>query len=343
MRKKTTRRGSCRASNRRKKKAGFKWTTFFKFLIFQVIFGVIIMPILIYYGPFNNVKRSLVGAAMTSYKHQYLATLFLSKEKINEILSQNKIEDIKQDNSDNEVDLPKIHNNSIERYDIEGSKFNGYMLLIKDPTRVKVGYSSKLGREGQTTSQIAKNFNAVAAINAGGFTDNSGTAKWTGNGGTPTGLIMSEGKIVFNSLRENEKIDMMALTGRGRLLVGKYSLHRLKELGVKEAVSFGPPLVVNGQPTIRTGDGGWGIAPRTAIGQRKDGAILFLVIDGRQVFGSIGATLKEAQDVMLKYGAINAINLDGGKSTTMYYDGDVINNPSDHLGERAVPSVVMVK
>ena len=85
-----------------------------------------------------------------------------------------------------------------------------------------------------------------------------------------------------------------------------------------------------------------GIAPRTAIGQRKDGAILFLVSDGRQV-RSIGATLKDVQDIMLEYGAYNATNLDGGSSPTMYYDGEVINNPCDPLGERSIPSVVYVE
>ncbi|SHE84578.1 phosphodiester glycosidase family protein [Clostridium fallax] len=329
--------------HKKMKKKKFKWGTFFKFIIFELIFTMITVPFLIYYGPFQNVKRSLVGAAMTSLSHQYLATAFLSKDKINEILGENSIEEIKQDNNSQEVLLPKKHDDTIERYDIEGKKFKGYILVVKDPTRVKVGYSSKLGREGQTTSQIAKNFNAVAAINGGGFTDVSATSEWTGNGGTPTGIIISDGKEVFNDLKPDAKVEMMAITNKGRLLVGKYSPNELKKYNVTEAISFGPPLVVNGKPTIKTGDGGWGIAPRTVIGQRKDGSMLFLVIDGRQILNSIGATLKEAQDVMLQYGAVNAVNLDGGKSTTMYFEGEVINNPSDHLGERAVPSVVMVK
>ena len=67
---------------------------------------------------------------------------------------------------------------------------------------------------------------------------------------------------------------------------------------------------------------------------------MFLVIDGRQIH-SLGATLRDVQDVLLKYGAYTAANLDGGSSTTMYYNGKVINRPSDALGERAVPSVFM--
>ncbi|GIM30309.1 hypothetical protein CPJCM30710_29750 [Clostridium polyendosporum] len=328
--------------NIRKKKKS-KLRTFLIFLIFEFVFTIVTAPFLVYYGPFNNVKRTVVGAAMTSLSHQYLATTFLSMDKINEISKQNDIENIEQDTESFEVTIPKQHNDTIEVFEIEGKKFKGYMLVVNDPTRVKVGYSSKLGREGQTTSQIAKNFNAVAAINGGGFSDKSANSTWTGNGGTPTGVIISEGKTVFNELAPDDEVDMMGITEEGKLIVGKHSLNELKNLGVTDAISFGPALVVNGQPTIKNGDGGWGIAPRTVIGQRKDGAMLLLVIDGRQILNSIGATLKEAQDIMLQYGAVNSINLDGGKSTTMYYDGDIINSPSDSLGERSVPSAVIVK
>lgn len=325
------------------KKKKFKLRTFLIFLIFEFIFTIATAPFLVYYGPFNNVKRTVVGAAMTSLSHQYLATMFLSMDKINEISKQNDIANIKQDTTSSEVTISKQHDDTIEVFEIEGKKFKGYMMVVNDPTRVKVGYSSKLGKEGQTTSQIAKNFNAVAAINGGGFSDKSANSTWTGNGGTPTGVIMSEGKIVFNELETNDEVDMMGMTKEGKLIVGKHSLNELRNLKVTDAISFGPALVVNGQPTIKNGDGGWGIAPRTVIGQRKDGAMLLLVIDGRQILNSIGATLKEAQDIMLQYGAVNAINLDGGKSTTMYYGGDIINSPSDSLGERSVPSAIIVK
>lgn len=125
-------------------------------------------------------------------------------------------------------------------------------------------------------------------------------------------------------------------------MVGKYTLDEIKNLDIKEAVSFGPALVVNGKPMIKSGDGGWGIAPRTAIGQKADGTVIFLVIDGRAI-SSVGATLKDVQNIMLDYGAVNATNLDGGSSTTMYYKGKVINNPSNPLGERMVPTIFYAK
>ena len=165
---------------------------------------------------------------------------------------------------------------------------------------------------------------------------------WTGTGGKPMGFIIHNGEVVYNQLgSETIEQDTVAFTRDGMLIVGKHSIEKLKEYGVKEGVSFGPPLIVNGKPTILEGDGGWGIAPRTAIGQRRTGEVLMLVIDGRNI-DSFGATLKDVMDILLEFGAVNAANLDGGSSTTMYYNGKVINRPSDKLGERAVPTAFVV-
>lgn len=324
------------------KRKRLSWRSLCAFIAFEVIFTAVTVPMSVFYGPFQNVKRTVVGAAMTTLSHQYIAKAFLSEDKINEILKGENVETIEQKNN-GDVKISTKHDSSIERFDVTGKKFKGYMLVVHDPTRIKVGYTKKLGKEGQLTSQIAKENNAVAAINAGGFTDNSTDGMWTGTGGKPTGILMSKGEIVSNDIKsDNEKGEVVAITKKGLLLVGPHSLSELKKQEVTEAVSFGPALVVNGQPTIKSGDGGWGIAPRTAIGQREDGSMLLLVIDGRQV-RSIGATLKEVQDVMLSYGAVNASNLDGGSSSTMYYKNEVINNPCDSLGERAVPSIIYVK
>ncbi|MBV1821089.1 Exopolysaccharide biosynthesis protein [Clostridium cochlearium] len=327
----------------RKKKKRFSFKIFACFLLFEFVFTAASAPFLIYYGPFKNLRKTLVGAAMSTLSHQYIATAFLSDKKIQEILQEDVVEVLEQGNSIKDLEFTNKHDKNIERYDIDGGKFKGYMLVIHDASRVKVGYSSKIPKSGELTSKIAKDNKAIAAINGGGFTDKNDDGNWTGTGGQPVGILMSNGEFIHNDIKDlDKKGDVMAITSKGVLLVGKYSLNEMKELDVKEAITFGPALVVNGQPTIKSGDGGWGIAPRTAIGQRKDGAILFLVVDGRQV-RSIGATLKDVQDIMLEYGAYNATNLDGGSSTTMYYDGEVINNPCDPLGERSIPSVVYVE
>lgn len=323
------------------KKKKFSWKILLLFIVFEFIFTGITSPFLVFYGPFNNVKKTIVGAAMTTLSHQYIAKLFLSDKQISDILSDDKVVTVEQDEPDT-IQIDNKHDTNIERYDIDGKKFKGYMLVIHDSTRVKVGTSSKLGTAGQLTSQIAKDNNAVAAINGGGFTDQSSTdSNWTGTGGHPVGIIMSNGEVKYNDIgSDTQKVDVMAITKKGVLLVGPHSMSEMKSLGVTDAISFGPAIIVNGKETIK-GDGGWGIAPRTAIGQKKDGTILLLVIDGRQV-SSVGATLKDVADVMQQYGAYNATNLDGGSSSSMYYNGEVINNPCDPLGERSVPSIVYV-
>lgn len=326
---------------RKNKKVSGK--TLIMFLLFEFIFTACTFPFLLLYGPFNNAKSTYVGAAMTSMTHQYLATWFLSEEKINKILGNNSTEATDETTNASEINIPKVKDDTIEFYELaDNPKFAGYYLVVKDPTRVKVGHTTKLNEEGQTTSQIAENYNAVAAVNGGAFVDQSSTSQWTGNGGIPSGIVMSGGEVVHNDLGEGNKTELLAIDKQGVMIVGKYSIDDLKERKIQEALSFGPTLVVNGKMTPMSGDGGWGIAPRTAIGQRQDGAIILLVIDGRGV-GSLGATLKETQEIMYQLGAVNAMNLDGGKSTTLYYDGEVRNTPSNSMGERAIPTAIIVK
>ena len=112
-------------------------------------------------------------------------------------------------------------------------------------------------------------------------------------------------------------------------------------MGVRDAVKFGPILLVNGEPVEALGDGS-GLNPRTAIGQRADGAMLLLTIDGRQS-NSIGASLADVRDVMLDFGAVNAANLDGGSSTSMIYNGEMINQNASLIGLRKMCTAILVK
>jgi exopolysaccharide biosynthesis protein len=316
------------------------------FIIFELIFTISTGPYMVYYGPFKNVKTTVVGAAVTTSTLQWMATSFLSDKKIKQIIKNQLPETIVQNNVDDKnfgVKVENINDKSIERYDIKGRKFKGHILVISDPTRIKVGYSNNLGKESQLTSEIAKANNAIAAVNGGGFTDGEPGSQWTGKKANPIGVIMSNGKIVYDNIKnEDKEREVVALTKSGKLLVGKHSIKEMKKDLVTQAVSFGPAMIVNGKKAINKGDGGWGIAPRTSIAQRKDGSIILLVIDGRQI-GSIGATLREVQDILYEYGAYNASNLDGGSSSTLYYNDEIINNPSDSLGERSICSIIYVE
>ncbi len=321
----------------KKKKKKSKLKSIIGFLIFEFLFMSLTTPLLVFYGPFNNVKRTAIGMTWNSFTLQKIPKAFLSDSAISRILGDGyAISDLDTE-AIKMLNFGVKHTGEIELFDVESSNFKGKMLLIEDPTRVRVGYSNQMPRAGETTSSIAKRNGAIAAINGGGFID----TKWAGTGGAPLGYLISNGKYISGQIKDKDKKrDTIAFTEDGMLIVGKHSENDLKKYKVKEAISFGPPIVVNGKPTVK-GDGGWGISPRTVIGQKEDGSVLMLVIDGRSL-KSFGATLEEVQNIMLKHGAVNAANLDGGSSTTMYYDGKVINTPSDALGERSVPSVFMV-
>ena len=317
------------------------------FFLFEGIFTAIVFPFYTFYGPFTKVRDMLVGSAMSTGNYQFVAKMFFSTEEIDNILK----EENKKDNEVNDelvvaaIEPVEIEYNDvpIEKIDISTDKFNGVALIIKDPTKVKVGYSSKFGQAGETVTEMARRYNALAAINGGGYSDVSPTGKTGGTGGVPLGIIISNGQVVFPTDKGKyyeEQACVFSIDDKGKMYVGPASVNNLIEKNVKEAISFSPTLIVNGQPYISENSLG-GLNPRTAIGQRKDDSIIFLVIDGRQGL-KLGATLKDVQNIMLKLEAINAMCLDGGGSSAMYYEEEIINNPSSVTGERAIPDIIYV-
>lgn len=312
------------------------------FVVYEFIVMAITTPLIVFYGPFENVKRTLVGTAMATFTHQYIATTFLSNDEISEILKSSKNGETTSSEAENlsRVQIAHVADKGIDRYDLHTKKFDGYILEIKDPTRIKMGYTKKIGEVGQRTSEIAEENGAIAAINGGGFTDKSSNGKlWAGTGAYPEGIVISNGEVVYNDVKPNEKVNVTAFTKDGKLIVGDKTLNDLKKQGVVEAVSFRNTLIINGK-TVSVEDEG--LNPRTAIGQKEDGTIIMLVIDGRTGLKP-GATLKEVQNILLQQGAVNASNLDGGSSSTMYFNGEIINNPCDWNGERTVATALYVK
>ncbi len=320
-----------------KAKKVLKWIAFF--LIFQIIYVPILSIVLIYYGPFTNTRDMIVTTAMTTMKHQYFATLFLSKEKIDEILAKNRPQENIEDQSLSAINIGSGISaedmNGMELKDVSNDSYTGKLLIINDPSRVKLVSSPRLGTSGATTSQIVAENDAVAGINAGGFQDDA-----LGTGGKPAGLVIEDGQL--RTTNTGASYSLVGMDKDNKMVVSNSMTYsKCQQLNLRCAVSFGPVIIINGNATIKSGTGGWGMQPRTAIAQRKDGAILMLVIDGRQK-GSLGATLRQVQDILLDNGAYNAFNLDGGASTTMVYNGNVVNSPSDILGERYVPNAFIV-
>ncbi|TFE23704.1 phosphodiester glycosidase family protein [Cohnella luojiensis] len=222
--------------------------------------------------------------------------------------------------------------------EVDGEGYHGYLLTVTDPKKIRLVVPNKRGR-GEKVSSMVKRTGAIAGVNAGGFSD----PNWRGNGFKPIGLVISQGKILYNGLGSKNSVQIVGLDKEGKMLAGKYSINELMDLGISEAVSFSPRIIVNGKGLIPSRSQGWGIAPRTVMGQREDGAILFLMIDGRQPGYSIGATLYDAQEILLEHGAVIGANLDGGSSTVLVTEnGEIVNKPSSSSGERYLPSGFLV-
>ena len=171
---------------------------------------------------------------------------------------------------------------------------------------------------------MAKEHNAIVAINGGGFFDINGQS----NGGQAIGMIIENGNIIQSSKNKNDKGRIIGFTNDNKLFLSNMTADEAIKAGVRDAVEFGPFLIVNGESSFIKGNGGYGIHPRTAIGQRKDGIVLFLVVDGRRV-DSVGASMKDLTDIMIKYGAYNAANLDGGNSSVLVINNKIMNRPID--------------
>ena len=199
-------------------------------------------------------------------------------------------------------------------------------MAIYNPSRIKAVATKYIGSSGQYLTKMAEENDAVLAINAGGFDD----ANFEGTGGSPLGVTISKGELVSDRPYSGTG-GLVGFTEDNKLLCSKCDSEEALNLGVRDAVTFGPFLIVNGKRAEVSGNGGWGTAPRSAIGQRKDGVVLFLVINGRTATRP-GATMNEMIDIMERYGAYNACNLDGGTSSALVVDKTIVNDPIDSKG-----------
>ena len=298
------------------------------------------------YGPWHGFRDWLITTAMTTLNHQWLATMFYSDETIAEVLGNNTVIESGEDTNTDEVEIVSNLNttqyaNEYEKailqkdagndlykvIEISGKGYTGHLVAVYDPSKISVCTTKYLGKKGQYIVDMAKENNAVVAINGGGFVD----PNYNSLGGVPQGTVIKNGKIVSN--RTFKKTGgIIGFTKDNKLILARMTANEAIKNGVRDAVSFGPFLIVNGKASFIKGNGGWGEAPRTAIGQRKDGIVLFLVIDGRMV-GRPGADMVDLTEIMQKYGAYNAANLDGGTSCGLVVNGQLINDPVNGNGK----------
>lgn len=290
------------------------------------------------YGPFGYFRNLFVNTALKTMTHKYLAYVLYSETTVQDIKNSNyfvrisdttKTSDIvidtkEKDTYDNEYDKAILTrdsgNDDYKLLNIKVGSANAYMVAIYDPSKVHLIAKEQLGTQyGERVITMCQRYNGLVCINGGGFVD-----KGYGSG-IPNGYVVKDGKIIWSD-GYNPKAELIGFTYDNKLLLTTDSAENaIKNKNLRDALEFGPFLIVNGKPLEIVGDP-WGKAPRVAIAQRKDGVVLFLVVDGENYL--FGASLKDMIETLQKYGAYNAANLDGGTSATLIVNNELTNNPA---------------
>ena len=312
---------------------------------FLVVFTIIILAVAalclvlntVFQGPSDAAREVLTMSLLEPSGTKWIPPLFLDEETLNSIRykSGDELEDdftntelvvINKDNVLTGGDEWAGHPDGIRIEEYKGATFNAHIMIVRDPSAVFMGtstekYSTDIPGKRLNEAMDAAGESVIAAVNAGAFFDNGTSDPIVGS--VPAGLVYSNGKQVWNAYHGF----IPAETGGGfvgfntdNILVVAKSItpEQAEELNIRDGCEFGPVLIMNGEVNMEAYNKASGWNPRSAIGQREDGAIIFVCIDGRQA-GSIGGTYKDVTDIMIEYGAVNACNLDGGSSSVMMY------------------------
>lgn len=316
--------------------------------IVLVVVGLLGVLYVMFKGPSQTAGDLLVNTLLETSALKFVPRIYFSETEIEEIVARNAVIE-PEEMTDTSMVTVKVQNDSqdvvdaeedIEIIELTGATYKGWLMIVKDPSRVIVGVSRPEGfrddTSGKLLDEIVEDYNAVGGINGGAFEDGGGV----GNGGMPIGVVISEGNLMKRAT-SGSRNTVIGFNRENKMIIGKFTANESVEMGLRDAVSFGPALVVNGEPAGISGEGS-GLNPRTAIGQRADGAVLMLVIDGRQA-NSLGASMNDLIEIMLKYGAVNAANLDGGSSSNLYYNGEYLNDGVALTGSRDIPTTFLVR
>ena len=305
-------------------------------------------------GPSPTAQRLFVMSVKETSAVGFLANIYLSDAEIESILRHSEPAEELYSMDTSLISIPAavpVHpgyesaqaasdDNSnliadgIERHEIKGSAYRGIMLVVHDPKRIIVSSPDRFGSVGASLIDMVAKSGAIAGINGGGFEDPDGT----GWGGIPDGIVIKNGKLEWGA--GSGYVNVIGFDADGILHVGTMTPTAAMNLGLQWACSFGPTLISNGVALTKE-QARSGINPRTAIGQRADGAVLLLVVDGRQI-DSLGATFEDLIKIFLDFGAVNAANLDGGSSTLMVINGEIVNHCASVVGPRPLPTAFLV-
>lgn len=321
------------------------------FIIVAAFFACLIL----FKGPSPSIKIEAVNTFTEMSAMKWLPGVFLPKEEVDGILNSSRMVEVDEgtvtnldliDTTAKEPEESESHD-PIEIQDVSGGSYKGKLMIIQDPSKVFLGTVPEFYEgAGEVVADIITHYpGAVAGVNGGDFVD-MGSYSYTAQ---PLGAIISQGEVLYCDADYDKIYHLSGFTNDNKFFMGNISINDALEMGVRDAVytvhETGPFLVMDGEALIDTvpdsATYGGGKNPRTAIGQRADGSIILLVVDGRQA-NSLGATFKDLAYVMLEQGAVNACAMDGGTSSQMVYQGEVINNPYSPTGPRKCPTAWLV-
>lgn len=296
-----------------------------------MIFIALVLTItLICHGPSESAKELFATTILETGQLKFLANVFLSKDELQKIVDKNSLQDMDVEVDENLINTEgNKEKESIEIHNVSGDGFEGTMMVVNDPSKISLATTYPWGEYGKELGVIVDEAGAIAGVN-GGIYYSSGN-----KGGRPYGVTVSNGEIQDITLGwsglyligfdENNLLRIISLEGMNKSAVEKM----VKEEKIRDAISFQEEssdannhfvkLIINGEKRELSGKGS-GQNPRTAIGQRKDGSVLILVTDGRGKNGHLGATASDLIEIMAEYGAVNAANVDGGSSSSLYYN-----------------------
>lgn len=303
---------------------------------------LVVIGFFLAYGPVTYFRNLLVNTAMKTRSHQYFAYIFYTENMVKDILASNYFvtidEDVNLDDIVIDTKPKKVFKDEYEEalltrdpgnddykvLDVKVGNAKGYLVAIYNPKNVKLIRTQKFnaGTYGDRVVDMCKRYGGLVCINGGGF------ANGLSNGSdVPMGYVIDEGKILWaNNWDYNNRGDIIGITGDGKLkLMNSATGQEAIDAGIKYGIEFGPFLIVNGK-SIEIHGMPFGVANKCVIAQRKDGVMMFLVTEGETYID--GASLKDVVSVLEKYGAYNAANLDGGQSTSLVINNQLINSPN---------------
>lgn len=306
----------------------------FSFIGITLLIIVLTLILTIYFichGPSKSAQELFVTTILETGQLKFLANVFMSDEDIREIVNKNSLKEMDSEVDGNLINVGGTSNKElIEIYKVSGNNYEGTMMVINDPSKISLATTYPWGEYGKELDKLVTESGAIAGINGGLYYSDAN------KGGRPLGVTVSNGEIEDMSLGATG-LHLIGFDNENILRIIDISNMNRSEIenlieteGIRDAVSFQEEasdannhfvkLIINGEKRELNGMGS-GANPRTAIGQREDGSVLFLVTDGRGKNGHLGATAADLIEVMSEYGAVNAANIDGGSSSTMYYNG----------------------